>query len=172
MEVGTTERLRLRSWSFDDIPRFRSLATNEDVIRFIGPGTAWSDDRCAYWIGTQVGYQHGHGFSMWALREKDDEEVIGCVGLQPIPEHVGLDEVEIGWWIAPEHWGKGLATEAAQFAHDFAFERTDLQRFVARAYAANTASIRIMEKLGMTFERPFGDGPKGDVVLYAKARAR
>ena len=168
MEIGTTERLRLRSWEFDDIPRFRTLAKNDDVIRFIGPGTAWSDDRCAYWIGTQVGYQHGHGFSMWAVSERGNDKIVGCVGLQPIPEHVGLNEIEIGWWMAPECWSRGFATEAARFASDFAFQRAKLTRFVARAYAANSASIRIMEKLGMTFTRPFGDGPKGEVVLYTK----
>ena len=169
MRIGATERLTIGTWKFDDIPAFRRLANDDDIMRFIGPGTTWSDDRCAYWIGTQVGYQHGHGFCMWAIREAGNHDIVGCVGLQPIPEHVGLDEVEIGWWIARHRWGKGYATEAARFADDFAFRQARLPRIVARAYAANTASIRVIEKLGMVFDRPFGDGPQGDIVLYTKS---
>ncbi len=169
MRIGETVRLTINTWDFDDIPQFRTLATDPEIMRFIGPGTAWSDDRVAFWIGTQVGLQRGHGFCMWAVSEKGSDDVIGCVGLQPIPEHAGLDEIEIGWWIAKDHWGKGFATEAAQFGHDFAFEQARLPRIVARAYAVNAASIRIMEKLGMSYERPFGDGPQGDIVLYSKS---
>ena len=169
MQIGETERLILNTWEFEDIPHFRALATDPDIMHFIGPGTAWSDDRAAYWIGTQAGFQRGQGFCMWAVGRKRSDEVIGCVGLQSIPEHVGLDEIEIGWWIAKDHWGKGFASEAAQFAHDFAFNQAQLPRIVARAYAANAASIRIMEKLGMSYDRPFGDGPQGDVVLYSKS---
>ena len=168
MQIGETERLVLKTWSFDDIPQFCALATDPDIMRFIGPGTAWPDERSAFWIGKQVGLQSGHGFCMWAVAEKGSEEFVGCVGLQPMPEDTGLDEVEIGWWVATAHWGKGFATEAARFAHDFAFEQAKLPRIVARAYAANVASIRIMEKLGMTYDRPFGDGPQGDIVLYGK----
>lgn len=58
-------------------------------------------------------------------------------------------EVEIGWWLAPEHWGRGLATEAAGAVVDFAFRETGLHRVLAIARPENRASTRIMEKLGM-----------------------
>ncbi len=62
----------------------------------------------------------------------------------------GGAEIEIGYWLAPEYWGKGLATEAAQAVMQYGKERLGLQQIVAVAQPANRASIRVMEKLGMT----------------------
>jgi ribosomal-protein-alanine N-acetyltransferase len=74
--------------------------------------------------------------------------------------------VEIGWWLAPAYWGKGLATEAARHALAYGFEVSHLERIVAIAQAANRDSLRVMEKIGMRFEREAVH--KGiRVVLYA-----
>jgi len=81
---------------------------------------------------------------------KEGRRLIGFCGLQPLPE---TDEIEIGWWLARAWWGRGLATEAARAALHEGFTRAGLDRIVAIAQPANTASIRIMEKLGMRFER-------------------
>ncbi len=90
--------------------------------------------------------------------------LIGFCGLQPLPE---LDEIEIGWWLARAWWGRGLATEAARVAMRDAFDRLGFERIVAIAQPANTASIHIMQKLGMRFERIVQ--PRGiPVVLYSR----
>ena len=59
------------------------------------------------------------------------------------------------WWLARRSWGRGLATEAARIALRDAFERLRLDRIISIARPANTASTRIMEKLGLTFESEF-----------------
>jgi ribosomal-protein-alanine N-acetyltransferase len=65
------------------------------------------------------------------------------------------EELEIGWWLAHYQWGHGLATEAARCALRDAFERIELNRIISIARTENRASIRIMEKLGLEFEREF-----------------
>ena len=100
---------------------------------------------------------------MWKLLEAGSGQMIGFCGLQPLPNTA---EIEIGWWLAPSHWGRGLATEAARAVLQDGFGRAGLQRIVAIAHPDNRASRHVMEKLGMAFER--NTLYKGiDVVLYA-----
>ena len=87
---------------------------------------------------------------MWRLIEKSTGKMIGFCGLQALE---GTSEIEIGWWLARAMWGKGLATEAAQEALRDGLGRAGLKRIVAIAQPENGASIHVMEKLGMAFER-------------------
>ena len=75
----------------------------------------------------------------------------------------------LGWWLARPYWGRGLATEAARAALEDAFERAGLYRIVSIAMPANRVSIRIMQKLGLTFECEFeSEGVR--LVRYAIER--
>lgn len=81
---------------------------------------------------------------------RENGELIGFCGL----DHLwGGEEIEIGYWLAPDYWGKGLATEAAQAVLRYGFGRLGLLRIVAVAHPENQASIRVLEKLGMAFEK-------------------
>ena len=99
---------------------------------------------------------------------KDSDALIGICGLQHLPV---LPDVEIGWWLAPSHWGKGLATEAARQALAYGFEVSNIERIVAIAQSANRDSLRVMDRIGMRFEREaIHKGIR--VVLYAIERDR
>lgn len=89
---------------------------------------------------------------MW--RELDSGEPIGQVGLQPT-EVEGEPAVEVGWSIAPARWGEGFATEAGRASIAWGFERIGLEEIVSFAMVENAASLRVMEKLDMTYERDF-----------------
>jgi len=106
-------------------------------------------------------------FCLWKLMPKEAGGLIGFCGLQPLPE---AEEIEIGWWLARAWWRRGLATEAARAALRDGFERAGLRRIVAIAQPANTASIRIMQKLGMRFER-LTESRGIPVVMYARVAA-
>jgi RimJ/RimL family protein N-acetyltransferase len=95
---------------------------------------------------------------------REDAELIGFCGFWD-----GFaPEVEIGWRLRPEYWGRGLATEAATAVMEYGFRRWGFPRLIAVAQPANAASIRVMEKLGMEFERSFlHDG--FEVVRYARS---
>jgi [ribosomal protein S5]-alanine N-acetyltransferase len=89
---------------------------------------------------------------MW--RDLSTGELVGQIGLQPA-EVEGERVVEVGWSVAPERWGEGLATEAARVSLEWGFERAGLAEIVSFAMVENAPSLRVMEKLGMAYERDF-----------------
>jgi RimJ/RimL family protein N-acetyltransferase len=99
--------------------------------------------------------QHARdGYTLWVWRELDSGDLVGQVGLQPT-EVEGEPAVEVGWSVAPDRWGEGFATEAARASVAWGFERRGLAEIVSFAMVENTASLRVMEKLEMTYEREF-----------------
>ena len=159
----------MSEWSWEDKEGFRALATDPLVMRYINTGVPWKDEQIDEFLQRQMRWQAMHRYSMWKLLSKPDGALIGICGIQPVTLE-GRDEVEIGWWLTPAEWGKGLATEAATAALRFAFDNAGLNRIIAIAQPANRASTRVMEKLGMTFEREAVHKGIG-VVVYAIGRA-
>jgi len=95
-----------------------------------------------------------NGFGWWYFRKREGGEYVGEVGLQRT-EVDGTPVVEIGWMLLPVHWGQGYATEAATAALAYGFETAGLDEIVAFTMPHNRASRRVMEKLGMTYDRDF-----------------
>jgi [ribosomal protein S5]-alanine N-acetyltransferase len=93
-----------------------------------------------------------HGFGPWLVRDRETREVIGRVGLERTKVG-GADEVEVAWLVAPEHWGRGLATELARVAVAVAFTHLELPSVVAFTLTHNAASRAVMERVGMVYER-------------------
>lgn len=163
MTPPPTRRLRFADWAPRDWTAFRPIATDPDVMRYIGNGALWNDERIQHFVEAQIGHSANLGFCLWKLLEKSTDSLMGFCGLQPLS---GTPDIEIGWWLTKTYWGQGLGTEAATTALRFGFESVGLSRIVAIAQPANRASVRIMEKLGMSFERELvRDGIP--VVLYA-----
>jgi RimJ/RimL family protein N-acetyltransferase len=91
------------------------------------------------------------GFGPWVLELPDEAEFIGFLGLG-IPRHTlpASPCVEIGWHLVPSFWDQGYATEGATAALQFGFEHLGLDEIVSFTVPENAASIRVMEKIGMT----------------------
>ena len=141
-----TERLVIRPWQAADREAFTAMATDPQVMRYIGQGRPWSEaDIDAFWA-RQAGTLETYGVCMGALVRKEDDRVVGVAGLQPLGT---TGNYEIGYWIAPDCWRRGYALEAAQALVRYAFEVMDLPRVAAIADPENDRSIAIMEKLGM-----------------------
>jgi ribosomal-protein-alanine N-acetyltransferase len=162
-----TARLRLDPWQPDDFDAFHPIATNPEVMRYITGGTPWTDERIRQFVDSQVRLFSDRGFCRWRLIDKSTATMIGFCGIAPWRAFPWL---EIGWWLAPAWWGRGLATEAARTALADAFERVGLDRIHSVAMPANTASIRIMQKLGLEFETNF-ENEGVALVRYAIDRA-
>ena len=93
-----------------------------------------------------------HGFGAWVVRDRTTGALVGRVGLGRT--HVaGADEVEVAWAIAPERWGQGLATEMAEAAVQAGLGPLGLPSVVAFTLPHNRSSRRVMERIGMTYER-------------------
>ncbi len=168
--VLSTERLELVEWEPGDQQALRPIATDPEVMRYIAEGIPWSDEQIREFVLRQMRHAAERGFCLWKLLLREPHAAgrpAGLCGLQPL---AGTEEIEIGWWLERELWGRGLATEAARAVLEFAWERAGLSRVVAIARAENRASRRIMEKLGMRYERDTVH--RGfPVVLYSVARA-
>jgi [ribosomal protein S5]-alanine N-acetyltransferase len=163
-----TARMHLMPWQPDDWLLLRPIATDPEVVRYISSGEPWPDARIREWAGRQVTHFSKFGFCFWKLIYKETSEMIGFCGLQPLDP---TPDIEIGWWLARAWWGKGLATEAAREALRDGFERVGLERIVSIAMRKNVSSTRVMEKLGMKYEREMTHRGVG-VVLYAAANPK
>ena len=150
--IFEAERLVLTTWQSSDWIALRPIATDVEVMRYITGGVPWSDERIQLFVNRQVELFLARGFCRWKLLVKPTEEMIGFCGVGFWGDEL---ETEIGWWLARRYWGRGLATEAARVALRDAFERAGLLRIVSIARPANSASIRIMEKLGLQVECEF-----------------
>jgi RimJ/RimL family protein N-acetyltransferase len=105
-----------------------------------------------------------HGFGLWHVSRKSDGSAIGMCGLL---KRDTLPDVDIGYAYFPEFWGQGYAVEAAAGALAYGARKFGLRRVVAIVSDHNAGSIRVLEKLGMRFERMHtvrADEP--DVRLY------
>lgn len=95
-----------------------------------------------------------HGWGLWMLRERDGGRFVGRAGLRRV--HVGgNDEVELAYALCAEFWNQGLATEISRALLALAFGPLQLPNLVALTLPTNRASCRVMEKLGLRYERDF-----------------
>jgi ribosomal-protein-alanine N-acetyltransferase len=106
-------------------------------------------------------HQQQHGFTFFAAEVRATSQLIGFIGMVYTPFEARFTPcVEIGWRLAAEFWGQGLATEGARAVLQFGFDELKLAEIVALTVPANRRSRRVMEKLGMTcnaaddFEHP------------------
>ncbi len=161
MTALETQRLLIEDWQVDDWHAFRYIATNPEVMRFIGNGQIWDDERIQQWVKKQIDKRAELGFAFWKLVDKSDGRLIGHCGMQYL---ANTGEIEIGWWLAQDCWGKGLATEAAKCVLQYGFDTFHFQRVIAIAHPDNLASTNIMKKLGMKFEK-LTDGKEFGLIV-------
>lgn len=149
-----TSRLILAAHEVADWPALHRLASDPDVMRYITGGLPFEEEHTRAFVNRQERHFAEHGFCRWKLLLRTTREYVGFCGA----EHKHLDGEwvpEIGWWLAKEHWGKGLASEAAATAFQHLWEAKRIPRLTACAMPENRASIRVMEKIGLRFEKEF-----------------
>lgn len=145
-----TVRLSLRPFVAKDVDDLHQLWTDPDVRRYLWDNLTISRDQAEAEIVKSTESFNNRGFGFWSvfLRE-NDAALIGFCGLRVFGTP---DEIEIVYGIHPSHWGKGLATEAAESILNFGFQVCRLPKIYAGADSPNSASFRVMEKLRMTYD--------------------
>lgn len=155
-----TERLYLRAFRHEDVVHFREMDSDPAVQEFLGEPAVASIERYHESIREMhEKYPAGSHRGFWAAEEGG--KVIGWFHLRPAHD---TGELELGYRLRKDAWGRGLATEGSRALLDITDERV-----IARTMMANARSRRVMEKLGMTVVRTFpysGEGPD-DEVEYA-----
>jgi [ribosomal protein S5]-alanine N-acetyltransferase len=160
-----TERLRLRHFTEEDAPLLRALNENPNVYRYTGDGPLADDAAALDVLRTRIFPQaREHRVGRWAveLRRDDGPVFIGWCGLKWDGETATFD---LGYRFFEEHWGRGYATEAATATLAWARVHLPDARIVARARVENTASIYVLEKVGL---RAIGEerDEDGEVVVF------
>lgn len=146
-----TQRLTLRRLAEDDADFILGLLNEPSFLQYIGDrGVRTPEDARAYIRNGPMASYARHGFGLLLVVRQEDGAPIGMCGLL---KRDALDDVDVGFAFLPAHWSKGYAAEAA--AAVLAHGRTTLAltRVVAITQADNLGSIRVLEKLGFTFER-------------------
>lgn len=168
----STPRLLLRPWRPDDLPAFAEQNADPEVMRFLG-GPLSRQESDAY-VARAEKHHADHGFCKWAVELPGVVPFIGAVGLTWVKfEHTFTPAVEVAWRLHRRYWGKGYATEAARASIEDGFARCDLREIVAMTAIGNTASRRVMQRLGMAqsieFDHPLipPGNPRRKHVLYA-----
>ncbi len=146
-----TDRLLLRRWRDSDREPFACMNRDPRVMEFF-PAPLTPDESNAL-VDRIEDHFAQHGFGLWAAELCASGQFIGFVGLAiPRFDAAFTPCVEIGWRLAPEYWGRGLATEGARAVVRDAFNVLGLEQIVSFTTPGNVRSRRVMEKLGMTHD--------------------
>jgi ribosomal-protein-alanine N-acetyltransferase len=145
-----TARLRLRPMTLDDAEVYhQQIWSQPEVMRYLPGNTPRPRDYSDRVINYFNHHWQQRDFGMWAAICKESGQFIGHCGLQTLE----TGEVEVAYAFAQPFWGQGLATEGAFASLYFGFEEVKLDRIIALAFPENIASRRVMEKIGMKYER-------------------
>ncbi len=151
MNTIETERLLIRKWDVEkDLDDAFSFYGDEETMRFI-PGGVKDRDQTRAALQRMVDRDKEEGFGIWPVEQKADRRVIGACGVFNIPDHA--PDVEIAWIFDKLYRGHGYATEAARAVTQFAFAELRLPVLYALIHQDNAPSIRVAERLGMSFAR-------------------
>ena len=142
-----TERLRMRPFETDDAEPLYGVLAEPEVGRWVGHDPA-TLGQVRVLVARNRLHQARHGFALWAVEEREGGALVGEAGLQLL--ELRGPEVEIGWVLAREVWGRGYAAEAARAWLDVAFSRLGLPQVIATILPENDRSHRVAQRLGMT----------------------
>lgn len=162
--VIETKRLLLREITLDDKEKMFQLHSNATVQKYTGEPLIGSIEEMEQVIQTRIKSYDKYGYGRWATFLKNDMQFIGWAGLAYLPE---FKETDLGYRFLPNYWGMGYATEASHAILTYGFDTLNLKRIIAIAMKENKASIKVMQKLGMKFDKfaPYEPGSE-DVAWY------
>ncbi len=144
-----TERLILRPFTLDDAEAFFEFNKDPEVVQYTGNPPTLSIEEAKEIIEQVISPQYSkNGMGRLAVIKKENQEIIGFCGLKFIEEE---NETDLGYRFLRSEWGKGYATESAKAVLKHGFEDLGLERIIARADKRNTASIHVIQKLGMNY---------------------
>ncbi|MEA3440103.1 MAG: GNAT family N-acetyltransferase [Chloroflexota bacterium] len=146
----TTERLLLRPFTLADAPEVRRLAGDRNIAETtLNIPHPYEDGMAEEWISSHPEqYTKGEGV-VFAITLQSDDMLVGAVGLAI---NQRFDRAELGYWIGSPYWNQGYCTEASREVLRYAFQELELNRVQATHLTRNSASGRVMQKLGMKRE--------------------
>jgi [ribosomal protein S5]-alanine N-acetyltransferase len=143
--------LILRPFAIQDAAGLFALNADPEVLKYTGDSPFANVESATEFIRSYDAYTRW-GYGRWAMILKESDQFIGWCGLRFSEQ---TQETDLGFRLVRSHWGKGLATAAANASVKYGFQQLRLPQIVGRAMKENQASIRVLEKCGMQFWKEF-----------------
>ena len=144
-KILETERLILRTWTFDDAARLFEICSDAETMLHIGDGKPYETiENAAEFLNWAIPFQLENGFCRWAVVEKASGEIVGSSGFARLDS----GEIEFGYLFDRRFWGKGLATEAARACLEYGFEKIGLKDIIALTDLDHEKSQNVLRKIG------------------------
>lgn len=159
--IIVTPRLLLREFVPEDAPALYELNSEVEAMKYTGDSAFASIEEAEDFV-RRYGHYRDHGYGRWSVLLRETGKFIGWCGLK----FNELEQVDIGFRFSSKHWGKGYATEAARASLAYGFGELGMTEIFGRAARANVASIRVLEKLGMTYWKEGACEGIDDPVCY------
>lgn len=156
-----TDRLHMVPLRRDDIERVHRHWAAPEVRKYLWDDNPMTLEQATDMIELSLSWFQEKGYGLWALLSRGTDEFTGVAGYS----YFDGPELEIMYGLDADHWGHGLATEAAQAVIRFGFDEIGFDHISASADTPNLATVRVLEKAGMAFERG-GDLDGAEVVYY------
>ena len=142
-----TERLGFRQWMSTDLSFALAIWGDAKVTRLVGG--PFSEEKVAARLDREIASMSAHGVQYWPIFLLKTGEHVGAAGMRVRESDEPLRSV--GYYLRPEYWGQGLATEAGRAVVNYAFESLGANSLFAGHHPENVTSGRVLEKLGFRF---------------------
>jgi RimJ/RimL family protein N-acetyltransferase len=164
-----TERLALREFREDDVDALHRLNSDPRVMRYIGDGSTENREATERAVARSMKYYANYpGLGVWPAEDRKSGAFLGWFCLKYVPQTV---EIEVGYRLAPEAWGHGLASEGARALVRYGFDELGLSRIIGLTHPDNAASQRVLQKAGLA-DAGWGRYYGRKLRLFAADRAR
>lgn len=161
-----TNRLYVRQWRADDMPKVLALYRDPEVIRWVDDGQPLSLGDAKKWMEVTRANYTMHGYGMFAIDDRDSHETLGFGGIV----HPGNQpEPEIKYALNRAFWGQGIATEFVRGLTQYAQTQHNVRRFIATIARVNKASARVLTKSGFRHNdtRIEDDGSATEIYVWS-----
>ena len=145
-----TERLLIRPWQAGDRDAFVAMASDPEVMHYVRAGAPYTEPEVEEFLARQARQESELGVCMGAVVEKSSGEIVGVTGIQPLGT---TGDMEIGWWVRRDRWGRGYATEAGRAAMRHVLDALGRTRVLAIIDPGNDASVAVAARLGFRYDR-------------------
>lgn len=150
LQIETT-RLYLRPLTIKDLPDYHSLiASDKNIFQTLLPEWNFNMELAEYRLNHHIRHWEKHQFGIWGILDKSNHKFIGQCGLRFLAD---TTELELVYAVTKAYWGQGIATEAAIASIQYGFDELNAKKIVALAVPKNIASQKVMQKIGMKYEK-------------------
>lgn len=151
--VIETERLILRPFQMSDLSASYEMNLDTEVSKYTGDGGVLTKEELERRIVEDVmGDYQKYGYGRLAVELKGVDTFIGFTGLKYLPD---LETVDLGFRFKRKYWGRGIATESGKACVQYGWDQLNLQEMLGFVLPENSASVRVLEKLGFQYLKAF-----------------